>query len=192
MRNSSFVEAQLSPTLEGNKLSHIQFQMIKYEDLQWVRRFTPLHRFLQKPHTQAHTHTHHFLPILPSVKSLVALMRLTTCQIRGHKSLNESHFVYVSHPGGEPRTGLLHSPFQRLQIRPARWREARVGFPEGTRRQPQEPLGGGSEIRKNAPTGHFSIRLQTAGVAFRSLTAEISALPQEKDFIPFVHDISLL
>ncbi|TWW58077.1 Tyrosine-protein kinase JAK2 [Takifugu flavidus] len=35
MRNSSFVEAQLSPTLEGNKLSHIQFQMIKYEDLQW-------------------------------------------------------------------------------------------------------------------------------------------------------------
>lgn len=39
MRNSSFVEAQLSPTLEGNKLSHIQFQMIKYEDLKWVRRF---------------------------------------------------------------------------------------------------------------------------------------------------------
>lgn len=39
MRNSSFVEAQLSPTLEGNKLIHIQFQMIKYEDLQWVRRF---------------------------------------------------------------------------------------------------------------------------------------------------------
>uniref|UniRef100_H3CXH8 Tyrosine-protein kinase n=2 Tax=Tetraodon nigroviridis TaxID=99883 RepID=H3CXH8_TETNG len=35
MRNSSFVEAQLSPTLEGNKLIHIQFQMIKYEDLQW-------------------------------------------------------------------------------------------------------------------------------------------------------------
>lgn len=45
MRNSSFVEAQLSPTLEGNKLSHIQFQMIKYEDLQWVRRF------YQKRHT---------------------------------------------------------------------------------------------------------------------------------------------
>lgn len=45
MRNSSFMEAQLSPTLEGNKLSHIQFQMIKYEDLQWVRRF------YQKRHT---------------------------------------------------------------------------------------------------------------------------------------------
>lgn len=59
MRNSSFVEAQLSPTLEGNKRSHIQFQMIKYEDLQWVSRFN-LHRLLEKPHTQ--THTHHFLP----------------------------------------------------------------------------------------------------------------------------------
>lgn len=54
MRNSSFVEAQLSPTLEGNKRSHIQFQMIKYEDLQWVRRFD-LRRLLEKPHTQTHT-----------------------------------------------------------------------------------------------------------------------------------------
>lgn len=57
MRNGSFVEAQLSPTLEGNKLSHIQFQMIKYEDLQWVRRFY-LHSDLKK---NKNRHTSNFL-----------------------------------------------------------------------------------------------------------------------------------
>ncbi len=36
IRNSSSVEAQGSPTPERNKFSHIQFQMIKYEDLKWV------------------------------------------------------------------------------------------------------------------------------------------------------------
>nr|XP_046248263.1 tyrosine-protein kinase JAK2 [Scatophagus argus]XP_046248264.1 tyrosine-protein kinase JAK2 [Scatophagus argus] len=35
MRNSSSVEAQGSPVPERNKFSHIQFQMIKYEDLKW-------------------------------------------------------------------------------------------------------------------------------------------------------------
>ncbi|KAM7409604.1 hypothetical protein PAMA_001203 [Pampus argenteus] len=35
MRSSSSVEAQGSPTPERNKFSHIQFQMIKYEDLKW-------------------------------------------------------------------------------------------------------------------------------------------------------------
>ncbi|XP_042371560.1 tyrosine-protein kinase JAK2 isoform X2 [Plectropomus leopardus] len=35
IRNSSSVEAQGSPTPERNKFSHIQFHMIKYEDLQW-------------------------------------------------------------------------------------------------------------------------------------------------------------
>lgn len=67
MRNSSFVEAQLSPTLEGNKLSHIQFQMIKYEDLQWVRRFY-LHCLLEKPHTQ----TYHFLPCVVPANFMVS------------------------------------------------------------------------------------------------------------------------
>lgn len=36
VRNSSAVEAQGSPTPDRNKFSHIQFQMIKYEDLKWV------------------------------------------------------------------------------------------------------------------------------------------------------------
>lgn len=36
IRNSSSVEAQGSPTTERNKFSHIQFHMIKYEDLKWV------------------------------------------------------------------------------------------------------------------------------------------------------------
>uniref|UniRef100_UPI0037E8A0C1 tyrosine-protein kinase JAK2 n=1 Tax=Semicossyphus pulcher TaxID=241346 RepID=UPI0037E8A0C1 len=35
IRSSSAVEAQGSPTLERNKFSHIQFHMIKYEDLKW-------------------------------------------------------------------------------------------------------------------------------------------------------------
>ncbi|KAM9358551.1 tyrosine-protein kinase JAK2 [Symphorus nematophorus] len=35
IRNSSSVEAQESPTPERNKFSHIQFHMIKYEDLKW-------------------------------------------------------------------------------------------------------------------------------------------------------------
>nr|XP_020452292.1 tyrosine-protein kinase JAK2-like [Monopterus albus] len=35
IRSSSSVEAQGSPTLERNKFSHIQFHMIKYEDLKW-------------------------------------------------------------------------------------------------------------------------------------------------------------
>ncbi|KAF6725134.1 Tyrosine-protein kinase JAK2 [Oryzias melastigma] len=35
VRNSSAVEAQGSPTPDRNKFSHIQFQMIKYEDLKW-------------------------------------------------------------------------------------------------------------------------------------------------------------
>lgn len=35
--NSSTVEAQGSPTTERTKFSHIQFHMIKYEDLKWVR-----------------------------------------------------------------------------------------------------------------------------------------------------------
>ncbi|TMS20677.1 Tyrosine-protein kinase JAK2 [Larimichthys crocea] len=35
IRNSSSVEAQGSPTTERNKFSHIQFHMIKYEDLKW-------------------------------------------------------------------------------------------------------------------------------------------------------------
>ncbi|XP_047443187.1 tyrosine-protein kinase JAK2 [Mugil cephalus] len=35
IRNSSSVEAQGSPTLERNKFSHIQFHMIKYENLKW-------------------------------------------------------------------------------------------------------------------------------------------------------------
>lgn len=72
MRNSSFVEAQLSPTLEGNKLSHIQFQMIKYEDLQWVRRFY-LHCLLEKPHTQ----TYHFLSCVVAANFTVS--EVTRC-----------------------------------------------------------------------------------------------------------------
>lgn len=40
MRNCSSVEAPGSPTTEGNKFSHIQFHMIKYEDLTWVSCFT--------------------------------------------------------------------------------------------------------------------------------------------------------
>uniref|UniRef100_A0A673A5U9 Tyrosine-protein kinase n=1 Tax=Sphaeramia orbicularis TaxID=375764 RepID=A0A673A5U9_9TELE len=35
IRKSSSVEAQESPTPERNKFSHIQFHMIKYEDLKW-------------------------------------------------------------------------------------------------------------------------------------------------------------
>uniref|UniRef100_A0A8C2Z8I8 Tyrosine-protein kinase n=1 Tax=Cyclopterus lumpus TaxID=8103 RepID=A0A8C2Z8I8_CYCLU len=35
IRHSSCVEAQGSPTPERNKFSHIQFHMIKYEDLKW-------------------------------------------------------------------------------------------------------------------------------------------------------------
>ncbi|XP_059197963.1 tyrosine-protein kinase JAK2 [Centropristis striata] len=35
MRNSSSVEAQGSPTPQRNKFNHIQFHMIKYEDLKW-------------------------------------------------------------------------------------------------------------------------------------------------------------
>lgn len=35
IRNCSSVEAPGSPTTEGNKFSHIQFHMIKYEDLSW-------------------------------------------------------------------------------------------------------------------------------------------------------------
>ncbi|XP_070687931.1 tyrosine-protein kinase JAK2 [Pempheris klunzingeri] len=35
IRNSSSVEAQGSPTSERNKFSHIQFHMIKYENLEW-------------------------------------------------------------------------------------------------------------------------------------------------------------
>lgn len=35
IRNSSSVEAQGSPTPERSKFSHIQFHMIKYEDLKW-------------------------------------------------------------------------------------------------------------------------------------------------------------
>uniref|UniRef100_A0AAQ5XUV6 Tyrosine-protein kinase n=1 Tax=Amphiprion ocellaris TaxID=80972 RepID=A0AAQ5XUV6_AMPOC len=36
IRSSSSVEAQGSPTPERNKFSHIQFHMIKYNDLKWV------------------------------------------------------------------------------------------------------------------------------------------------------------
>lgn len=36
IRNSSAVEVQGSPIPDRNKFSHIQFQMIKYEDLKWV------------------------------------------------------------------------------------------------------------------------------------------------------------
>lgn len=36
IRNSSSVEAQESPAPERNGFSHIQFHMIKYEDLKWV------------------------------------------------------------------------------------------------------------------------------------------------------------
>lgn len=36
IRNGSSVEAQGSPTPERSKFSHIQFHMIKYEDLKWV------------------------------------------------------------------------------------------------------------------------------------------------------------
>lgn len=36
IRNNSSVEAQGSPMPERNKFSHIQFHMIKCEDLQWV------------------------------------------------------------------------------------------------------------------------------------------------------------
>uniref|UniRef100_A0A3Q0RRZ4 Tyrosine-protein kinase n=1 Tax=Amphilophus citrinellus TaxID=61819 RepID=A0A3Q0RRZ4_AMPCI len=35
IRNCSSVEAPGSPTAEGNKFSHIQFHMIRYEDLSW-------------------------------------------------------------------------------------------------------------------------------------------------------------
>ncbi|XP_069009474.1 tyrosine-protein kinase JAK2 isoform X1 [Embiotoca jacksoni] len=35
IRNSSSVEAQGSPTSERNKFSHIEFHMIKYQDLKW-------------------------------------------------------------------------------------------------------------------------------------------------------------
>lgn len=71
MRSRSFVEAQLSATLEGNKLIHIQFQMIKYEDLQWVRRFY-LHRFLEKHKHIASCFVLSRL-IFSSMKSLIAL-----------------------------------------------------------------------------------------------------------------------
>lgn len=43
IRSNSSVEVQGSPTPERNKFSHIQFHMIKYEDLQWVSVYTLLH-----------------------------------------------------------------------------------------------------------------------------------------------------